>query len=210
LVRKVNQLTDWFNKYVVVQKNAHSVLIPFKLNAYYDGYWQCYHYVDDVRNILLDELLIPQKFYQKHMGLIQKMQDSESVAIHIRRGDYINIKANSMLFEVCDVNYYNLAIKEVIKGCDNPLFFIFTQDKLWARENFKGENVFFVGDNSAIDDMLLMSHCKHNIIANSTFSWWGAWLNKNPNKIIIAPKKWYKGNMNNHTINLLPKNWIRV
>ena len=111
---------------------------------------------------------------------------------------------------MCDKQYYEHAMQIIEKRLNSPKYFIFTQDKDWAKENFQGENFEFVEGNSRLEDMLLMSLCKNNIIANSTFSWWSAWLNKNPNKIIIAPLKWYKGKKNLTTNSLIPENWMRI
>ena len=186
------------------------MLQRFDINSYYDGYWQCYEYIDDVKDVLLNEIKIPTDFYSKHNDILNEFNTSNSVAIHIRRDDYINIKANEELFEVCDMNYYEQAMQIIEKKINAPKYLIFTQDKDWAKENFKGKNFEFVEENSAIEDMLLMSMCKHNIIANSTFSWWSAWLNQNPDKIVVAPKKWYKGKRNLTTKSLIPENWHRI
>ncbi|WP_291066231.1 MULTISPECIES: alpha-1,2-fucosyltransferase [unclassified Empedobacter] len=208
--RKLAQKNFLFSKRYIVQENAHSILKHTPDNAYYDGYWQCYEYVDAVKEELLNEFSLPEDFTVKHSEILDKFANNDSVAIHIRRGDYIKIKVNAELFEVCDMSYYNLAMKSIKDRFPNAVFYIFTQDTEWAKENFIGEEFHFVEGNSAIDDMLLMSFCKHNIIANSTFSWWSAWLNRNPNKLIISPLKWYKGKMNIQTINLIPTKWIRI
>ncbi|WP_418263902.1 alpha-1,2-fucosyltransferase [Flavobacterium faecale] len=208
--RKFNQILQRLNSKYLVQKNAHSLDIPIKDNAYYDGYWQCYQYVDEVRDLILQEIKAPESFYKKQQNLLSQMQNSNSVAIHVRRDDYINIKVNALLFEVCDLDYYNEAITVISKNLENPHFFIFSQDEQWVKDNFIGDKFHFIKGNSAIDDILLMSHCKHNIIANSTFSWWGAWLNPFKEKIVIAPKKWYIGKRNEATVDLIPPDWIRI
>lgn len=210
LERKFNQILGKLNSKYLVQKNAHCSKLPTKDNAYYDGYWQCYEYLDDVRDLILEQIKAPESFYEKHQNLLNQMQNSDSVAIHVRRDDYINIKVNASLFEVCDVDYYNEAVNTISKNLNNPQFFIFSQDEEWVEDNFAGDNFQYIKGNSTIDDLLLMSHCKHNIIANSTFSWWSAWLNNNSDKNIIAPKKWYKGKRNIETKNLIPKNWLRI
>lgn len=210
LERKFSQLFPFFNKRYIVQDTAHTIINNIFDNCYYDGYWQCYNYVDDVRDALLKEIKISENFYSKYSKMLTDFENFDSVAIHIRRGDYINIKVNAKLFEVCNMSYYNLAIKSIKDRFPNSVFYIFTQDTEWAKENFIGEEFHFVEGNSAIDDMLLMSFCKHNIIANSTFSWWGAWLNKNPQKIVIAPKNWYNGDLNETTKDLIPAEWIRL
>ncbi len=210
LERKLAQKRIAFHSKYIVQQNAHSLLQRFDINSYYDGYWQCYEYIDDVKDVLLNEIKIPTDFYSKHNDILNEFNTSNSVAIHIRRDDYINVKVNAELFEVCEMNYYNHAIQIIEEKYPDAKFYIFTQDIEWAKENFLKENFTFIEGNSAIDDMLLMSFCKHNIIANSTFSWWSAWLNRNTSKIVLAPKKWYKGKRNQQTDNLIPPNWLRI
>ncbi len=208
--RKIAQNILFFNKSYRVQRNAHEILNELTNNTYYDGYWQCFKYVDEVRDLILDKISTNLSLLEKHKEILNKITNSDSVSIHIRRDDYINIKVNNRLFEICGMDYYNKAIEIVSEKLNNPQFFIFTQDTQWACQNFYGKNIHFVEGNSANEDLLLMSQCKHNIIANSTFSWWGAWLNSNSEKKVVAPKNWYKGNRNKQIANLIPQEWIRV
>ena len=129
--------------------------------------------------------------------------NSNSVGIHIRRGNYVADAQVNHIHGTCDMDYYNRSIKYISGRITNPHFYIFSDEIEWAKQNFKIEfpmtyvdtNIGFDGENYQDDknyeDLRLMSQCKHNIIANSSFSWWGAWLNVNPNKIIIAPKNWF-------------------
>lgn len=138
--------------------------------------------------------------------------------MHIRRGDYL-LKANQQLFAECSLQYYIASIQEVLTRVENPVFYVFSNDVNWVKDNLvkvfdKGTEFVFV-DNSALTkspvaDLYLMSLCKSNIIANSTFSWWGAWFNNNPHKIVIAPKNWYNGALNETTKDLIPAEWIRL
>lgn len=208
--RKFAQTLPFFFRNYFVQKNAHSLSNILKNDCYYEGYWQCSEYMEKVREELLSNIQPDDVFYQKHSEILKRIIESNSVAIHIRRGDYISIKVNSKLFEICDMKYYNDAIEYIENVVSKPNYFIFTQDTEWAKNNFNNTCFELVIGNSAIDDLLLMSFCKHNIIANSTFSWWSAWLNKNKNKIVIAPQKWYKGIRNLQTNYLIPINWIRL
>lgn len=130
-----------------------------------------------------------------------------SVAIHIRRGDYVNHKSFG---GVCDKEYFEEAMKKFI-GLEDIHFFVFSNDINWVKENIKFPAPYtFVNINdeeNGYKDMWLMKNCSHNIIANSTFSWWGAWLNENPNKIVIAPKCWFKSCAKNDRI---PEEWIKI
>ena len=138
------------------------------------------------------------------------MQLNNSVSIHVRRGDYLNGYYFETLGKICDIDYYKRAIALINKEVNDPYFYIFSDDPGYVAENLKIENATYVDFNRGRDswqDMYLMSQCKHNIIANSTFSWWGAWLNTNLNKIVIAPNRWF-ANMDNDEI-VLPE-WIRL
>lgn len=135
------------------------------------------------------------------------------MSIHVRRGDYINNPETFKLHGVCGLDYYHAAIEYITKRTNTPVFYIFSDDISWAEENIKSKNqMIFVKETPHGKDyfeMYLMSVCKHNIIANSSFSWWGAWLNKSPEKIVIAPKKWMN-ETSIDTTDLVLKNWIRI
>lgn len=175
--------------------------------SYVEGFWQNYRYLMSIRNILLESFCfrLPVGF-DKNIFL-NEIQSSASVAIHIRRGDYLN-PAFSELNVIRYNEYYLKAINYIEENIKNPKYFIFTDDMLWAKMNFKGDKYVFVegniNENSHLD-LFLMSICKHNIIANSTFSFWGAWLNVNPTKIVIVPKMW---TINNLSSELCPPDWI--
>ena len=141
-----------------------------------------------------------------------EMRNITSISVHIRRGDYLTPVALEWL-GLLPMAYYNTAIDTItskIKGCK---FFIFSDDIDWVKQNLEvtHEHEFVSGviSHNAIEDLYLMTQCRHNIIANSTFSWWGAWLNANANKVVIAPAKWYnKPGLD--TSDLLPNEWMRL
>ena len=132
-----------------------------------------------------------------------------TVSIHIRRQDYLSPKYKSGFGGICTLDYYKNAVKFISNQINDPLFLVFSDDIEWCRKNLQLDNSMFIdwntGDNSW-QDMLLMSNCKHNIIANSSFSWWGAWLNPNPEKIIIAPRIWWNGLKDD----IVPDEWVRL
>ena len=140
----------------------------------------------------------------KNIGFSNELKDTESVSLHIRRGDYLNFSK----YNVCTEEYYKKAINNFLDSVDNPVFIVFSDDPDWCKSYLKQFNVNYkiVDWNKGQDsfqDMFLMSQCKHNIIANSTFSWWGAWLNQNESKVVIAPSEWTK----NHSMNYTLPNW---
>ena len=133
--------------------------------------------------------------------------------MHIRRGDYVSNPTTNKLHGTCSLEYYHNAVDIIAAKVSNPHFFIFSDDHEWARNNFKIDYpLTFVAHNNAgknYEDMRLMSLCKHHIIANSSFSWWGAWLGSNPKKIVCAPRGWFKDKSLN-TNDIIPSDWSRI
>jgi hypothetical protein len=131
----------------------------------------------------------------------------------VRRGDYVSNSVTTDFHGLCDIQYYKHAIEKINLEIPNPTFYIFSDDKGYVKEIFQEQkNIVFI-EHIPFDfeELLLMSYCKHNIIANSSFSWWGAWLNTNINKIVIAPRRWFANNsMNQQTMDLLPKTWEKL
>lgn len=162
--------------------------------AYLNGYWQSEKYFIDIRKDLLCKFVFPESENSKNKELLKDIKKMESISIHIRRGDYLNSQENFDLFgDVCPLKYYQRGIQYFQRCYKNPVFFVFSDDIAWARVNLEGAEFVFVDWNNGKEDyydMYLMSQCKHNIIANSSFSWWGAWLNDNKDKQIVAPQRW--------------------
>lgn len=189
----------------------HSEFLKKKDSAYLDGYFQSYKYFDSIRKTLLDDFVLKNGYSQE----AQKTKDdielsTESVAIHVRRGDFTSSCKNWN--GLCDIKYYQQGLAEIKKKYSNVKLFIFSDDIAWARENLKFDSpMVFVSRPvlSTGEELMLMSLCKHQIIANSTFSWWGAWLNQNPQKIVVAPSRWLLA-ANIDTSELLPPEWIII
>ena len=141
---------------------------------------------------------------------LEKIKNENSISIHIRRGDYVSVQNLNKFGIICTLNYYNKAIKLISDKITNPVFYIFSDDINWVKENLNIPNPTYVEHNTGEDswqDMYLMSQCKHNIIANSTFSWWGAWLGENKDKIVIAPNRLYSLM---ETPDFYPEEWIQI
>lgn len=181
-------------------------------NLYLIGYWQTEHYFSSIRNEILKAFAFPSfTSNSQNETLSKELQQRCSVAVHIRRGDYLKISNTS---GICTIDYYKKAIAYMQKSSSPELFAIFSDDIDWCMEQFGAiignTDIRFVNWNKGKEsylDMQLMSLCKHNIIANSSFSWWGAWLNNNPNKIVIAPSRW----MNSEGWSeIIPKDWITI
>ena len=161
----------------------------FKNNyVYLDGYWQNELYFLDIRELLLRELSPISSMSDLGCDYLKFIKKSNSVSVHVRRGNYLNTKNINVL----DVDYYMKAAEYVRKNVEKPTFYVFSDDLEWCKNSlgFLDDFIFVDRTQTEIDDLKLMSFCRHNIIANSSFSWWSAWLNQNPKKIVIAPKGW--------------------
>lgn len=178
------------------------------------GYWQNPRYFSDIENVLRNEFTLRKPPTSSTARIAETIQTEESVSIHIRRTDYVRNPRNLEIFEECRMDYYRDAMNLVAERCIRPNYFVFSDDPDWARANLpnNGLRMTFVthnGAGTAHEDLMLMSKCRHNIIANSTFSWWGAWLNDNPQKIVVSPRRWFK-NSRGQENDLLPSEWIRL
>ena len=178
----------------------------FKNNfVYLDGYWQNELYFSDIRELLLRELSPNNSMNDLSFAYLDSIKKSNSVSLHVRRGDYLNLKNINVL----DVDYYMKAAEYIRKNVEKPTFYIFSDDLEWCKSSltFLGNCIFVERTQTEIDDLKLMSFCQHNIIANSSFSWWGAWLNQNPNKTVIAPKGWLLNDPGSS--NVILSDWVK-
>lgn len=176
----------------------------------YDGYFQNEKYFKHLRESLLEKFTLKVPLDERNQIVLNKILETNSVSIHIRRGDYVNLESTHKIHGVCSLEYYKKAIEDIAKKIKNPHFFLFSDDIGWVIKNLKLEYPFTVVDfnqGKGWFDLNLMKHCKHNITANSSFSWWGAWLNENPEKIVIAPKKW---TLQNQNFDIVPREWIKL
>lgn len=182
-------------------------------NYYFDGYWQNPEYFEGIREGILKDLSFSELTNPEDSNLRDQILNSESVAIHIRRGDYANDSKTNQYFGTCSIEYYQKAAEHILSKQSNAKFFLFTDDSDFAKANFgflPNTTVVSNAARSDIDELNLMHLCKHFIIANSSFSWWGAWLSQNPEKIIIAPEKWYKNAEADKSCKIVPENWVRL
>jgi len=170
------------------------------LHYYLNGYWQSEKYFKGIESIIREELQPLSESLEKFSNL---PINENNVSIHIRRTDYVT---SNGYHPVQSVEYYQKGL-DIIKEYDN--IFVFSDDINWCKENLQFENMVFIEGFDNVEDIWLMSLCKNNIIANSSFSWWGAWLNKNPNKKVITPKNWF-GNVNINTNDIIPSDWILI
>ena len=183
--------------------------------TYIDGYWQSEKYWTGYEDVIRRELSLNVELSRETRELAEKISGCNSVSVHFRRGDYVASAATMDYHGICSLEYYAAAVNRIAETEKNIELFIFSDEPEWCRENFKPEYpMHFITHTASerdYEDIWLMSRCRHNIIANSSFSWWGAWLCNNPDKIVIAPRRWVVGNnTNKHVQDLIPENWIRI
>lgn len=179
--------------------------------THYFGYWQTENYFIHNRQKILEIFRFDEKKLSTHSKeLSEKICNQSSVSIHIRRGDYLAEHNKRLYGGICTKDYYAKAIKMIQEKVQDANFYVFSDDVEWVKNNMLIPNCTYVDWNKGKDswqDMFLMSKCKHNIIANSTFSWWGAWLNENPDKIVICPSRFININQKS---DIIPYGWNRI
>jgi hypothetical protein len=179
-------------------------------DVYIEGYWQTEKYFRDIADEIRREFRPRNPISGLDLRMSAEVERSESVSVHVRRGDYVSNARARRTHGTCTEEYYGGAMQEIARATEDPKFFVFSDDISWCRAHLKvGFSLTFVSHNggeAVHRDLHLMSRCKHNIIANSSLGWWGAWLNSHSNKMVVAPKRWFaKGDIN--TIDLLPATW---
>jgi len=182
-------------------------------DVFLEGYWQSEKYFQHIRTLLMQVYTWKPISDENNLSILNSIKMNNSVSVHIRRGDYIENEFINKFHGICDKDYYTRAISYMNEHLENPVFYFFSDDVQWVKKEFEGLGAFvFIDYNIGIHsnkDIYLMSNCKHNIIANSSFSWWGAWLNQNVNKIVVAPEKWFK-KADINTSDLIPSQWINI
>jgi len=172
------------------------------------GYFQTEKYFKKNEDEIRKNLVFKEdhtNFINNYISKINEVNEGRpKISVHIRRTDYLSL---GELHPVCSLNYYNQAVEIFGK---EAIFLIFSDDLEWAKENFKGENFLFVEIGDPFKELCLMSKCDHHIIANSSFSWWGAWLNQKKDKKVIAPSLWFGKSMNKDTSDIYCEEWIKI
>ena len=182
-------------------------------DLYISGYFADQKYFIEIEDIIRGDFTLKEPLNKINQQMLNQISNTNSVSLHIRRGDYVG---NDFFADV-PLFYYKRAVDYIENKFPDSSYYIFSDDLQWVKENLKLNNKVIyvdVNDNSTdYMELMLMAACKHNIIANSTFSWWGAWLNSNPNKIVVAPEKWYNNNVEQKNIykrKLVLNEWITI
>ena len=179
-------------------------------NVYLNGYWQSEKYFITIQEIIRKDFSLKLPLPVHVQKLQSVIENSNAVCLHVRRGDFVKVKMHGTL----GIDYYGKAARLMCEKITNPIFYIFSDDISWCKKNIVlPGNIVYIADEFAAEKsrghFSLMIACKHFIIPNSSFGWWAAWLNTNPDKIVMAPKVWFH-NSNWDTKDILPLNWIRL
>jgi hypothetical protein len=191
-----------------------------KGNVYLDGYWQSEKYFLDFADQIREDFTLRKSITEDTTRLQKTIQaDDMSISLHIRRGDNAHNPSSMKTFGCPGIDYYQAAIQtliEKLQGNKNDLskfnLYVFSDEIDWVKDNLHTSipMTFVSGSNiTACEEIMLMSTCRHNVISNSTFSWWGAWLNPNKDKVVVAPKQWALIKLHNYK-DTIPEDWIRV
>ncbi len=195
------------------------------LNSYLVGYWQSHRYLSKTHEALATELQPVAPLSLASETVRQQLSASESVALHVRRSDYVSLPSAAQFHGALSLSYYLGAIAKMRSTLRSPRFFVFSDDIAWCRQKLglSAAETTFVDHNqgpNAWQDLMLMSHCQHQVIANSSFSWWSAWLGdqrmrggssstvpQNSVRQVIAPEKWFAGTDDTPLVDRLPGQW---
>lgn len=181
-------------------------------DCYLVGYWQSEKYFLGATTQIREDFSFRLPMAHRNAESAQQISQVNAVSLHVRRGDYANNQKTTATHGLCSLDYYQEAIQHIAKHVHQPHFFVFSDDIAWVKSNltidFPCEYVDHNQGAESYNDMRLMSLCRHHIIANSSFSWWGAWLNPSEDKIVVAPKRWFAKETN--TQDLIPESWVRL
>lgn len=180
--------------------------------VYLQGYWQSELYFKEIESQIRKDFCLENQLTEDRQKIATEIQAENSISVHVRRGDYITNPSANKHHGTCPADWYHSMMQKMAEQKKAPVFFIFSDDPEWAKSNLPNHwPCHFIqpsSDGKDQQDMALMSACNHHIIANSSFSWWGAWLNPNEDKTVFAPKKWF-ANKSLNVEDLIPSGWER-
>ena len=211
-----NQWNLELNKFkkIILKKHNESISLNIVTDDFYfkkiendsllDGYWQSEKYFNEIDCLIREDLKIENNIKEYIVNKYSILNEN-TVSLHVRRGDYINLQN---FHPLQTIDYYKNAYDTINENSINVL--ILSDDVNWCKKNIKFNNTSYIENETNIVDLYIMSLCKHNIIANSSFSWWGAWLNENKNKKIVCPINWFGKETNIYTGDIVPEKWLKV
>jgi hypothetical protein len=208
------QLAMFRRKGLVVEPHFHywSELDNVETECFLVGYWQSEKYFSDASSNIRMDFRFKEPMNKSNEEMAKKISTNNAVSLHVRRGDYANNAVIKATHGLCSQEYYQNAIEYMARKIIQPYFYVFSDDIDWVKNNLTLNFPHqYVDQNYGVEsynDMRLMSLCQHHIIANSSFSWWGAWLNPNPGKIVITPQNWFANG--NRVVDLHPHSWVQM
>lgn len=211
----------WYNRLIADRKryvderqfHFEPWILTVKDPMYLTGWWQTEKYFVESRQALLEDLRVRQPLTGKNKEVAERMAGVDAVSVHIRRLDYVNNPKTKEYHGELTQEYYDRALAKIAETVANPVLFVFSDDVAWVKEHmsFPYEAVYIDWNGpEPHEDIRLMSLCKHNIIANSTLGWWGAWLNDHPGKIVVAPQRWFANAPKCDTRDIIPEGWVKL
>lgn len=203
-------------------RNAHYLVEPHfqywktapsaPSDCYLVGYWQSERYFVAVHDLIRREFVFCPPLSERNRALYEEILSAESIGVHVRRGDYASDQQTARIHGSCSLDYYQRALDYVAERCAAPRLFVFSDEPNWVKSRLQTDlPTHYVGHNRGADsfnDMRLMSACRHHVIANSSFSWWAAWLNPSSDKIVVAPRRWFA--IERDCSDLIPARWTRL
>lgn len=210
---KVKQVYNGFETYIDPHVHFNADFFKILDKTYIEGFFQSEKYFNDYSSEIRSDFKFKNPPQGLNLELFNKIQSLNAISVHVRRGDYVNNPETLKSHGICGLDYYQNAVELIVSKVEKPYFFLFSDEPEWVQQNLKldypCEVISHNKGESSFEDMRLMSVCKHNIVANSSFSWWGAWLNNNFNKTIIAPKSWFI-NPDWDSKDIIPDSWIKI
>jgi hypothetical protein len=190
-----------------------STIDNVKAPAILNGYFQSEKYFKNIKDTILDEFKLKDAPNENVLVILKLIENYDSICVHVRRGDYVVDEKTNKYHGICSMSYYHSGVALAAQGLENPHCFIFSDDPEWVKDYFKLDLPMTIvdinGPKEAHEDMRLMSACNHYVIANSSFSWWGAWLGRHPKKRVVAPKQWFS-DTSIDTSDLIPTTWVQI
>lgn len=191
---------------VYSEPHFHYSKIPYTKDMLITGYYQSEKYFENIKDKVKESYSIKDVYENQIREKYKELLEHETISMHIRRTDYLNLET---YHPPLTLDYYKQALDHINPG--NKKVVVFSDDIPWCKTVFVGDRFTFIEGNLDIVDMTLMSYCTHNIIANSSFSWWGAYLNKNPNKIVVAPDQWFGPSLKHHDVkDIYCEGWVKL
>ncbi|MEI6727382.1 MAG: alpha-1,2-fucosyltransferase [Actinomycetes bacterium] len=191
-----------------------SSMLELRDGAYLEGYWQSERYFDAVADRLRVEFMPRTPPSAAAAELARQMGRGESVSLHVRRGDYVSEPEVARIHQVCDETYYARCLEYLAPRLNDPHFYVFSDEPDWVREHLHVPfPTTIVADHYAateVEDLWLMAQCRHHVIANSSFSWWGAWLDARQSKIVVMPRRWFNDREPEHSADIRPPGWVAL